>query len=230
MKRYLITGAGRGIGKAIALELARPDAHLLLHGRNRQALEETAGEVRKKGAEALCLICDLTDATAIERMIAGIGSEPLDALVNNAGIAVIKPLEQLTIEEWNRTVAVNITAPFLFTQKLLPIMPAGASIVNILSVAAKIGFADWSSYCMSKFALEGFSLSIREELRARGIRVINIYPAASDTRLWEQIPGDWPRSQMMPAEQVAEAVSYALNRPASTLVENITLGNIGGNL
>ncbi len=230
MKRYLISGAGRGIGKAIALALAQPGIHLLLHGRNRQLLEETASEVRKKGTEASCLICDLTDTTAVAQMISSIGQEPLHALINNAGIAVVKPFEQLTLEDWNRTVAVNITAPFLLTQKLLPIMPVGASIVNILSVAAKIGFADWSSYCMSKFALEGFSLSVREELRSRGIRVINIYPAASDTKMWEQIPGDWPRNQMMPAQQVAEAVAFVLSRPASTLIENITLGNIGGNL
>ena len=80
-------------------------------------------------------------------------------------------------------------------------MKAGASIVNILSIAAKTGFANWSSYCMSKFALEGFSQSIREELRPRGIRVLNIYPAATDTEIWEPIEGNWPREKMMSSER-----------------------------
>src|SRR5438045_6962040 len=76
-------------------------------------------------------------------------------------------------------------------------MPPGASIVNILSIAAKTGFPNWSAYCMSKFALEGFFQSTREELRERKIRVINIYPAATDTNIWNSVEGDWPRGKMI---------------------------------
>src|SRR5437867_7104829 len=72
-------------------------------------------------------------------------------------------------------------------------MPPGSSVVNILSIAARSGFPNWSVYCMSKFALEGFSQSVREELRDRKIRVINVYPAATDTNIWDHIDGDWPR-------------------------------------
>jgi NAD(P)-dependent dehydrogenase (short-subunit alcohol dehydrogenase family) len=151
-------------------------------------------------------------------------------LINNAGIAFVKPLDSLSLEEWNKTLAVNVTAPFLLTQKLSANMKAGAGIVNILSVAAKTGFANWSSYCMSKFALEGFSQSIREELRQRGIRVINIYPAATETEIWKPIAGDWPREKMMSANEIAEAVAYALSRPADVAVENITLTKASGAL
>ena len=83
---------------------------------------------------------------------------------------------------------------------------------------------------MSKFALEGFSQCVREELRDRKIRVINVYPAATATEIWDQIEGKWPRQKMMSAMQVADAVGFALARPTDTLVENITLSSLAGNL
>jgi NAD(P)-dependent dehydrogenase (short-subunit alcohol dehydrogenase family) len=150
--------------------------------------------------------------------------------VNNAGVAVVKPFTEITPIEWKQTVGVNITAPFLLTQRFAPRMAPGSSVVNILSVAAISGFANWSAYCMSKFALEGFSQSIREELRDRKIRVINVYPAATDTEIWDSIQGKWPRQKMMSATQVADAVAFALARPTDTLVENITLSSLAGNL
>ncbi len=131
-------------------------------------------------------------------------------MINNAGVAVVKPLDQITLQEWQTIFAVNVTAPFLLTQRLLPMMPSGASIVNILSVTAKTGFPSWSAYCMSKFALEGFSQSVREEVRPRGIRVLNIYPAATNTEIWNAVEGEWPREQMMLPEEIGDAVAYAL--------------------
>ena len=95
-------------------------------------------------------------------------------------------------------------------------MPPGSTIVNILSIAAKTGFPNWSAYCMSKFALEGFSQSVREELRERDIRVMNIYPAATNTDIWNDVEGEWPRRKMISAEEIAEAVAYALSRPGET--------------
>jgi 3-oxoacyl-[acyl-carrier protein] reductase len=230
MKRVLITGASRGIGRAIAEKLADSQTMLLLHGRDRHALKETSRLAEAKGARTTLLLYELNDQSQIEKMIAAIGSEPLDALINNAGIAIVKPLDSISPDEWNKIIAVNITAPFLLTQKLSANMKSGASIVNILSVAAKTGFANWSSYCMSKFALEGFSQSVREELRPRGIRVINIYPAATDTEIWNPIEGDWPREKMMSRHEIAEAVAFALSRPADVAMENITLTNASGSL
>src|SRR5207249_3226201 len=135
MKRYLITGASRGIGRAIAEKLAAADVTLLLHGRDTVALADT-----RKAVEPHC-----------------------------------------------------------------------AQV--ILLIAARTGFANWSAYCMSKFALEGFSQSVREELRDRKIRVINLYPAATDTNIWDHIEGKWPRRKMISPKDVAGAVAYALSRP-----------------
>lgn len=230
MKRYLITGASRGIGRAIAEELAAPDVTLMLHGRDTVALAQTRKSVESRCARVIPLIHDLAVTSGVSNLIAQVGSDPLDLLVNNAGIAVVKPFEEITMIEWEQTLGVNITAPFMLMQHFAPQMPPGSSIVNILSVAAKTGFTNWSSYCMSKFALEGLSQSIREELRDHRIRVINIYPAATDTDIWNNVDGNWPRDKMISAEEVADAVAYALSRPADVMLENITLGNLSGSL
>jgi short-subunit dehydrogenase len=230
MKRYLITGASRGIGRAIAEKLAAEDITLLLHGRDTVALAET-----RKGVEAHCskvipLIHDLATSAGVSDLIAEVGAQPIDLLVNNAGVAIVKPFGEITQIEWEQTVGVNITAPFMLTQHFAPRMPPGSSVVNILSIAAKTGFANWSAYCMSKFALEGFSQAVREELREHKIRVINIYPAATDTNIWSSVEGNWPREKMISPNDVASAVAYALSQPAEVALENISLSNLTGNL
>ena len=230
MRRILITGASRGIGRAIAESLAGEGRTLFVHGRDEAGLRATREAVEAKRGRAITLSFDLRDPQTIAAMVEQIGAEPLDVLIHNAGIAVVKPYEQVSLDEWLTTLSVNVTAPFILTQKLAPQMQSGASIVNILSIAAKTGFPGWSSYSMSKFALEGFSQSLREELRPRGIRVINIYPAATATDIWNTVEGDWPRDKMMSAQEVADAVSYALSRPPDVAVENVTLSSTAGTL
>src|SRR6266404_6148182 len=230
MKRILITGASRGIGRAIAAKLAAPDVTFLLHGRDTIALAETCKSVGSNCAGAVKLIHDLATEKGVANLISQVGSEPLDVLINNAGIAVVKPFREITPDEWRQTLGVNVTAPFLLMQRFVGQMPPGSSIVNILSIAAKTGFANWSAYCMSKFALEGFSQSVRDELRDRKIRVINIYPAATDTNIWKNVEGDWPREKMISPNYVASAVAYALSRPADVALESISLSSLAGNL
>jgi short-subunit dehydrogenase len=230
MKRYLITGASRGIGRAITEKLAAADVELLLHGRDTVALSEVCKSVESQCAKLTKLIHDLATSRGVCELISEVGDAPLDLLVNNAGIAVVKPFCEVTETEWQQTIGVNVTAPFLLTQHFAHQMPPGSSIVNILSVAAKTGFPGWSAYCMSKFALEGYSQSIREELREHRIRVINIYPAATDTEIWNNLQKEWPRNKMISPEHVADAVAFAIAQPDEVLVENITLGNLAGSL
>jgi NAD(P)-dependent dehydrogenase (short-subunit alcohol dehydrogenase family) len=230
MKRYLITGASRGIGRAIAQKLAASDIELLLHGRDPVALAETCKSVKSGCARAVSLIHDLAKPSGVSDLISKVGDKPIDLLVNNAGVAVVKPFAEITQIEWDQTLGVNVTAPFLLTQHFAPRMPPGSSVVNILSVAAKTGFPNWSAYCMSKFALEGFSQSVREELRDHKIRVINVYPAATDTDIWNNVDGNWPRDKMISADEVAGAVAYALSRPADVALENITVSHAAGSL
>jgi NAD(P)-dependent dehydrogenase (short-subunit alcohol dehydrogenase family) len=230
MKRYLITGASRGIGRAIAEELAGPDVELLLHGRDTVALAEVCKTVNRHGAHVVRLIHDLAVPSGVSDLIHHVGRNPLDLLVNNAGIAIVKPFCEITSIEWEQTVAVNVTAPFRLLQHFAPGMPPGSSIVNILSIAAKTGFPNWSAYCMSKFALEGFSQCVREELRDRKIRMINVYPTATDTNIWNYIEGEWPRHKMISPGDIASTVAYALSRPADVTLESISISSLTGNL
>jgi NAD(P)-dependent dehydrogenase (short-subunit alcohol dehydrogenase family) len=230
MKRILITGASRGIGRAIAEQLATPEVELLLHGRDTVALGEVCQSVGSNCKQVFKLIHDLALPAGVNDLIAGVGDKPLDVLVNNAGIAVVKPFTEITRIEWDQTIGVNITAPFMLTQHFAPRMPPGSTIVNVLSIAARTGYAGWSAYCMSKFALEGFSQSVREELREHKVRVINLYPAATDTEIWNKVAGEWPREKMMPASEVASAVAYALSRPTDVALENISLTSLAGEI
>src|SRR4029077_8235669 len=142
MKRILITGASRGIGCAIAEKLAAPDVALLLHGRDTVALADVCKTLKPHCAGVVELIHDLAVTSGVSDLIAAVGKNPLDLLVNNAGVAIVKPFGEITSIEWDQTVGVNITAPFMLTQHFAPKMPPGASIVNTLSVAAKTGFAN----------------------------------------------------------------------------------------
>src|SRR5947207_5533605 len=163
MKRYLITGASRGIGRAIAGKLAAKDVELLLHGRDTVALTQTLKAVEPHCAKVTLLVHDLASPNGVSDLISEVGNERIDLLVNNAGVAVVKPFTEITPIEWEQTVGVNITAPFMLTQHFAPQMPPGSSVVNIFSMAAKSGLANWSANCLRKFGLEGLYKSVREE-------------------------------------------------------------------
>src|SRR5258707_297439 len=182
MKGILITGASRGIGRAIAEKLAAPDVTLLLHGRDTVALAETCKSIHSQCAGVIKLIHDLATEKGVSNLISQVGGDPLDVLINNAGIAVVKPFREITPDEWNQTFGFIVTAPFLLRRRFVGQMQPGSSIVNILSIAAKPGFANWSAYCMSKFALEGFSQSVRGELRERE----NIHDAGAGRHLSDE--------------------------------------------
>jgi len=228
IERVLVTGASRGIGRAVALRLAEPGRELLLHGRDQRALEQVAGQVASRGASALTIAEELANPEGVARLVLACGTSRLSALVNNAGFAVVKPVEAIGIEEWERNLAVSVTAPFLLVRGLLPRLERGSSIVNVLSVAAHRGFSGWTAYCAAKSALDGFGRALREELRPRGIRVIGVYPAATDTALWDPVAGTWDRTRMIPPSEVADAIAFALERPPEVGVDTIEIGDVSG--
>ncbi|MFH2048297.1 MAG: SDR family oxidoreductase [bacterium] len=228
MDRYLITGASRGIGRAIAVALANKNSEILIHGRDKKALDKTAQLVEKKDGKATKIISDLSNTEGIDHIVNEIGTKSIKALINNAGITLVKPFEEITLEEWNNILFINVTASFLLIQKLLPLLSKGTSILNILSTAARKGYTEWSAYCMSKYAMEGFTQCIRGELQPKGIRVINIYPGGTQTEIWKDVPGEWDFDSMLKPSVVADAVKFALDSPSDVLIDNLTIQNTAG--
>jgi short-subunit dehydrogenase len=225
MKSCLITGASRGIGRSTAMKLSDKFDRLYLHGRDETALNDTIKLINKK-KEIIPLIYDLSKSENVFKLIENIKADELDVLVNNAGMTITKSFKNLTLDDWNLIFKVNVTAPFILTQKLINKIPSGGSVVNILSTASKQVFSEWSAYCMTKFALDGFMKTVREEVRDKGIRIINIYPGAVDTDIWNNIPGEWDRTTMMSPDDIADSVLFAINQPANTLVEDISMGRL----
>lgn len=231
-KVILITGASRGIGRAIALALAAPGAHLLLNGRDSSALEQVATEARVSGAQATPIACDVSAEPHVRRLIetsAAISGQ-IDVLINNAGSAAVQPFSELPLEAWEHTLRVGLTATFLTCKYAAPQMQRGGLIINIASIAARQAFPGWSAYSAAKFGVLGFSNAIREELRPRGIRVTVVFPAATDTALWDSIPGEWNRATMLQPAEVAGPIAQLVAQPLHVTTEELHIGHVAGAL
>lgn len=213
--RVLITGGGRGIGRATALALAGPGTSLALMARSKTELEATAQEVRALGGEASVHTVDLADpcaiAPAVQAAAASLGGG-LDAVVNNAGLFDMRPIEAMPLDFWNRMLAVNLTAPMLVSQAALPALKLGTNpvIVNVASVAAETGFPGNAAYCASKYGLKGLSEALRCDLEPLGIAVRTVYPGATATTIFEAVDGDWDLASMDAPESVAALIASAL--------------------
>jgi NAD(P)-dependent dehydrogenase (short-subunit alcohol dehydrogenase family) len=231
-KVIVVIGSSRGIGRATALALAAPGTHVVLAARDGDALEAAAAEVRAAGAEATTIACDVTAEPHVRRLIesAAAITGQIDILINSAGGALVAPFEQLTLADWERTLRVGLTGVFLACKHAAGHMPAGSLIVNVASVAARQVFPGWSAYIAAKHGVLGFSGAIREELRERGVRVTVVLPAATDTALWDELPGEWNRANMLQPADVARAIAQLAAQPAYLTTEELVIGHVAGRL
>ncbi len=231
LRPAVVSGAGSGIGRAIALELARRGHPLLLLGRTPSTLEETLAAA---GGQGMALACDVRSAAAVEaavaRAVAG-GFSP-EIVVPAAGVARVGRLETLEESDLRESLETNLLGALHLLRACLPRLRAAGSghLFVLLSVAALRGFDGWSAYCASKWGLRGAVEALREELAGTGIRLTAIVPGATDSPLWGQVPGTWNRSTMLPARRIAEAVVWALETSGDAAVEEIRLQPPGGNL
>jgi len=224
-KIALVTGAGRGIGKAVALSLAQSGCRVILAARTRAQLEEVHREIRDRGGEALVVVADLTRDEDIQQLVESSRSwGAVDILINNAGWGKRAPVVKGNIDDWDRTFRVNLRAPMILAKQLLPKMIAKGegAVINIGSVSGKTGEANGAAYSASKFGLIGFTQSLYEEVREHGIKVAVILPGYVDTPL---IPPNrqLDRSKMIQADDIAQAVHYVLTSPATCCPVEITV-------
>ena len=224
-KVALVTGAGRGIGKAISLMLAQSGCRVILAARTRAQLEEVHREISDRGGEALVVAADLTRDEDIQQLFEISRSWGMvDILINNAGWGKRAPVVKGNIEDWDRTFHVNLRAPMILAKQFLPNMIAKGegAVINIGSVSGKTGEANGAAYAASKFGLIGFTQSLYEEVREHGIKVSVILPGFVDTPL---IPPNrqLDRSKMIQADDIAQAVHYVLTSPATCCPVEITV-------
>ena len=225
-KVALVTGAGRGIGKAVSLLLAQSGCRVVLAARTRDQLEEVKKEIAACGGEALTIPADLTQDAEINRLVEEIHQTwaSVDILINNAGWGKRAPVVKAKVEDWDQTFRVNLHAPMLLAKLLLPEMieKGEGAVINIGSVSGKSGEANGAAYSASKFGLIGFTQSLFEEVREYGIKVAVILPGFVDTPL---IPPNrqLDRSKMIQAEDIAQTVHYVLTSPSTSCPVEITI-------
>jgi NAD(P)-dependent dehydrogenase (short-subunit alcohol dehydrogenase family) len=226
----VVTGAGTGVGRAIALALVKQGWRVAVVGRRREALEATVQAAAGRGDQMLICPCDVSDATAVERMAQGVLAEfkTVEVLVNSAGTnAPRRALEVLAPADYHAMINTNLHGAYYCVQAFLPQMRARQSgtIVNIVSDAGKAASPKAGpAYVMSKFGLAGLTQSINAEERAHGVRACAIFPGDIDTPLLEkrpQPPDAAARAKMMQSEDVAECALLCINLPPRTIVEEI---------
>jgi len=225
-KVALVTGAGRGIGAAIALALGESGCRVILTARSGDQLAEIERAIMKKNGAAAAVCCDLTRDADIEQLarecerIFG----AVDILINNAGWGKRAPVVKTKLEDWDQTFRLNLRAPMILAQKFLPAMIARGegAVINIGSVSGKSGEANGAAYSASKFGLIGFTQSLYEEVREHGIKVSVILPGFVDTPL---IPPNrqLDRSKMIQPADIAQTVCYVLAAPATSCPVEITV-------
>ena len=229
----LVTGASRGLGRALSVAFAREGARVAGLARTASDLDETAARVAEaSGAPSrfLALEADLTDGdatrAAFERLDAEFGR--LDVLVNNAGLGRFGEVTDLSMDDWDAQIDVNLTGLFRATRLAVPRMLDGGEglakghVVNIASVAGLVGNPKISAYNATKFGVRGFSEAIMKELRPQGVRVTCVYPGSIDTPFFDAAGVDMNPGAMSP-ESVAASVLHAVQAPAGTLVSEIVL-------
>jgi short-subunit dehydrogenase len=225
-KVSIVTGAGRGIGRAISLLLGRSGSRVVLAARNEPQLEAVREEIISDNGEVLVIPTDLTHDEEMERLVSQTLKEwgSIDFLINNAGWGKTAPVVKGKVKDWDQTFQTNLRAPMVLSKLVLPTMMGGrgGAIVNIASISGRVGHANAAAYSASKFGLVGFSQSLFEEVREYGIKVAVILSGFVDTQM---IPNTrkLDRSKMVRPEDVAQTVLFVLTCPPTSCPVEITV-------
>ena len=227
----IITGASTGIGKSLALQLSDVGYRLILAARSEDKLGEIAEVIQQRGGKSLVVPTDVSQPEQINFLKEKtLKFGDVSVVINNAGIGKFSKIENITLEDWNQQMNVNLRASFLVSQAFIPGMKQKkkGALVFINSVAGKKGYANSAAYVSSKYGMKGLAESLREELREDNIKVISIHPGAVDTPFWDEVGLDFSRKEMLDTTTLAQSIVHAIEYPGNFTVEEMVLRRTGG--
>jgi 3-oxoacyl-[acyl-carrier protein] reductase len=223
-KVALVTGASRGIGRAIAVRLASLGAAVAICGRDKSALATSHGDLEKASARVYSQTADVTRSQDIAELVGNAESAlgPIGILVNNAGIGLFGPVQQRTEQDWDQVLDSNLKSVFLVSRAVIPGMMRQNSgdIINISSLAGRNSFAGGALYCASKWGLQGLTACMAEDLREFGIRVSSVLPGSVATDFGQHVKD---ASKALAPEDVAHAVAMLLAQSPRSFISEIQL-------
>lgn len=224
-KTALITGGGRGIGRAIALALAGEACNVAIASRTGSEIQQVAGEIEKLGGKVMAITTDISKPEDVDQMIdktiETFGN--LDIFVSNAGVAIFKPFLELTLEDWDKTMDINLRGAFLCAKKVAQIMVKqhSGTIITICSSASKKTYPNQMAYVASKHGLLGLTKSLNIELKSYGIKVHAICPGGVDTKLTNDARPETDRSEWMQPEDIAHVVLMLVTQNDRATIDEI---------
>lgn len=219
----VITGSGQGIGRAAALKLAALGYHVHLLGRTPEKLAQVAEEIHRQGGSAATHTLDVSDSAQVRALSDSFGQSALDVLINNAGEALIKPLEDTTDAEWDLLHSVNLKAPFLMCRALSPHLRRSdnATVINIGSKTALAGFGGVAAYTAAKTGLLGLTRSLAAEWKDTTVRVVMLAPGPADTPMrWSATPDIDPAALVSP-DTIAETIAWLVALPPGVVAGEV---------
>ena len=226
-KIAIITGASRGIGRAIAQDLARRGAYVIVTARNEQELQELVLLIKSDGGKASAVTLDITDETAVRQFVSDLvkSNTAVDILVNNAGIGSFQAVTDTDSQLWDDTMDVNVKGTFLMCKYLVPLMQSQKSghIISIASDVSKRTFVDGALYCASKYAQDAFCSALRKEVRKDNIKVSVVYPGLVETWFNGSTPGSNDNNVQLNPQDIAASVSHILTAPAHVVIDELMI-------
>lgn len=231
-KIALVTGAGRGIGRAISVALARNGATVILVSRTQSQLDETRELIEGAGGKGECHAADLSREDDCRKLAEHVQSAHghLDILVNNAGVGIYGPLEEATASDWDTSFALNARGVFFLCRECLPHLRLSGNgfIVNISSVTGVKGYERQSVYSASKHALMGMTKALAREVQGDGIRVHALCPGGVDTEMVAQARPDLDRSILIHSGEIADAVLFLVTRCGNAVIDQLDIRRASG--
>lgn len=232
-KGIWITGASSGIGKAAAKEFARTGSKVFISSRRKTELDRLNNELENENLSVGIFPCNIASSSNVDQTVKKIlSNNRIDCLVNNAGITSFKLAEHNSTNEIDDIIHTNLLGPIYSIKSVLPSMikQGGGTIINILSVVTKKVFTKSSAYSASKQGLLGYTNSLREEVRAHNVRVINVIPGATQTPMWNSEMREKYGDRMMTAEEIAQVIVWLYLQKGNIVTEEIVLRPILGDL